>query len=307
MPWCALERFRFASPRRSSGLLACFFALLIFIASSLFNLASVARAESTAAELLGFTISFDGKHYDSTTDESTWYYTVSGPMVSGPTYKDLSHWILALCAPHEVVEASGHKWERRTNPDPHHGLIGIKWDDKVSKTDSRSFHFVLRGDWAVGETVAVAAKAGPETAAAVLPGPACSPDMCRVDYEVTSRVDWRVLTPGVFAARASQISLSGDNAVRLQFSDFQNPQYLADWTASTPIHLEYSVGKTLDDAVAFGWHSAAAFNDVEVIVPQHEVAVGTQLGVWVRGTFSAVNRSSDYRGGGRIAIVPLCD
>lgn len=277
----------------------CLIVLLSFSPDS-----ASANSETT---LLGYAFRFEGKDYNPATNRSTWHYTVTGPMVGGPTYKDLSHWIIALCTPHKVTDASGNKWERRSRPDPHHDLIGIKWDDEVSKTGGRSFYFVLEGDWAIDETVQIGAKAGPDTATGVLPGPACQPDMCRIDYSITTRSDWRFMKPGTYAAPTMQIQLTGDSGVRLHFSDFRDAEYIADWSVSPPIVFEYSVGPTLADAEVFGWHSAHQLSDLEVVIPKHAVQNGAQVNVWLRAYVTETNRSSDYAGGGRVSIELVCD
>lgn len=159
------------------------FTLCLFVIPSFLHIYASSYSET---ELLGYTFRFDGMDYNPAIDESTWYYTVTGPMVSGPRYKDLSHWIIALCTPHTVKDASG-AWERSLRPDPHHGVVGIKRNDEVAKTGSRSFYFVLKGNWTVGETIRIGAKAGPETAVGVLPGPSCEVDICELDYFVTTR------------------------------------------------------------------------------------------------------------------------
>lgn len=283
--------------------------IVLFLSISFLFLSSpsVHASAFPEATLLGFTFTFDGKEYDPATDESTWRYTVTGPMVSGPTYKDLSHWILALCAPHEVVEASGHKWERRSNPDPHHGLIGIKWDDKVSKEGSASFHFVLKGDWAVDMSLAVAAKAGQGKESGVLPGPGCQGDSCRIDYNVSTRSDWRFLKPGEYTTVLTRVDVQGDTGVRLGFADFGDAAYRNPWASSPDIYFEYSVGVTLDDADAFGWYPAAGFNGEEVVIPKAVVAQGARVNVWARALVTKANLSSEYGGRGRVEVQLLCD
>lgn len=261
---------------------------------------------SNETTLLGFTFRFDGVDYNPTTNLSTWHYTVTGPMVSGPTYKDLSHWIIELCVPHKVVEASGN-WERRTRPDPHHGIIGIKWDNEVSKTGSRSFYFVLEGNWAVADTLQIGAKAGPNNESGVLPGPACEADMCRIDYSITARNDWRFLKPGEYAAPTIQVRLWGDSGVRLHFRDFRDAEYAAGWRLSQPIVFEYSIGQTLADADNFGWYSARQFNDLEVVIPKHDVQGEALVTIWMRALLTEANRSSEYDGGGRVILELLCD
>lgn len=267
------------------------------------NAYAISHAETT---LLGFTFRLDGVGYNPATDESTWYYTVTGPNVVGPVYKDLSHWIIALCVPHTVQEASG-AWERLTKPDPHHGIAGIKWDEEVSKTGSRSFHFVLKGNWDVAESVAVGAKAGPETAVGVLPGPSCQVDMCELDYFVTTHSHWRFLKPGVYAAPAVQMELAGNSAVRLRFSDFHDPESLGGWNMVPTIFVDYSLGATLEEAEAFGWHTAQQFNGLEVAIPKAAVQEGVETSVWMRVLITDLHRSSEYAGGGRVGIETVCD
>nr|MBO2471239.1 hypothetical protein [Bacillota bacterium] len=101
-------------------------------------------------------------------------------------YKDLSHWLIPLCVPHTVTRASGN-WERLTRPDPIHGIAGLKWDEEVSKLGSKSFFFVLKGQWDVADSAPIAAKAGSEEAVGYLPGPSCDLKVCRVDYDVTTQ------------------------------------------------------------------------------------------------------------------------
>lgn len=256
--------------------------------------------------LLGFTFRFEGVEYDPAADTSVWTYTVTGPGVDGPQFKDLSHWIMALCPQHTVLKASG-RWERSAKPDPHHGLVGIKWDEEVSKTGSRTFYFVLQGRWAVDAAVQIGVKAGTATASDVLPGPACRVDVCRVDYAVTTRSDWHFLKPGVYAAPALHVQLTGDGAVLLRFSGFGDAYYVADPGLSPPVVFEYSVGPTLDAAEALGWHTADQFNDLEVVVPRDAVRAGATVTVWLKALVTEAHRSSDYAGGGRVGIEPVCD
>lgn len=279
------------------------FAICVIVLPSVLHIYASSYPET---ELLGFTFRFDGTEYNPATDESTWYYTVTGPMVPGPRYKDLSHWIIALCTPHTVTAASG-AWERMRRPDPHHGIIGLKWDDEVSKTGSRTFSFSVKGNWTISETVQIGAKAGPETAQGVLPGPSCEVDICELNYFLTTQSNWRFLKPGVYAAPAMYIQFAGKSAARLSFSDFRDAEYVADWSMSPNIVVEYSLGATLADAEAFGWHTAHQFNDLEVVIPQHAVQAGAQVNVWMRIHVTDVHRSSDYLGGGRVTIDVVCD
>lgn len=293
---------RRALTRPPAGLLL---AAGFLLSLSLFS--PVYASDYPEAHLLGYTFTFDGKTYDPVRDESTWHYTVTGPMVSGPTYKDLSHWILALCTPHVVVEASGNKWERRTKPDPHHGLIGIKWDDKVDKQGSASFYFVLKGDWGIDYSVAVAAKAGQGLESGLLPGPACQADSCRIDYEVTARNDWRFLKPGTYAASVMQIHLHGSSGVLLAFDSFSEAVEPHQWGEGPAIHFEYSLGRTLEEASDRGWLPATVFNKEEVIVDKAAVTQGVRLTVWARAVVADVTRASEYRGGGTVSVQLLCD
>lgn len=290
------------TPARLTSLLASVIALLLSLSFSIPSYAS----DFPTVNLLGFTFAFDGKTYDPVRDESTWHYTVTGPMVSGPTYKDLSHWILALCGPQQVVEASG-KWERNSKPDPHHGLIGVKFEDKVDKEGSASFYFVLKGDWGIDYSVAVAAKAGQGKESGVLPGPACQADSCRIDYELSSRNDWRFLKPGTYAASVMQIHLHGSTGVLLAFDSFSEAVEPQEWGEGPAIHFEYSLGRTLEEASARGWLPATVFNKEEVIVDKAAVTQGARLTVWARAVVTDVTMASEYRGVGTVSVQLLCD
>lgn len=285
--------------RKAAAVILCLALLVVGVGDA----TALANGETT---LLGFAFRFDGVEYNPTTDESIWRYTVIGPNVSGPTYKDLSHWLIALCVSHEVKNASG-RWERLTRPDPHHGIVGLKWDDEVSKTGSRSFYFVLKGRWSEVGMVQVGAKAGTDTAVGYLPGPSCEPKMCKVDYEMTTGKFWRFLKPGVYAAPAFYILVTGDADVRLSFSDFRDPEYLGGGNMLPTILVDYSIGDTLEEAEAFGWRSARQFNELEVVVPKSDAQGGALVTIWMRVHLSELNRSSEYLGVGRVTISTQCD
>lgn len=281
--------------------------LLGFVIVGLFSLSSSSSPAYPETTLLGFTFRFEGKDYNPATDESTWHYTVTGP-ASAAMYEDLQNWMLALCASGLTDSFKGVSGNGRvqTSADGQHGLVGIKWDDTVSTTGSSSFSFVLKGDRGVDMNTEVSIKAGPDFASGVLPGPGCHAAACTVDYEVTTLNNWRFMRPGEYAAPAYNLRLTGNTAARLLFSDFRDAVYVTDWTAAHPVQFEYSVGQTLDEADAFGWYSAAAFNDVVVTIPEHVVASGAELSVWTRTFISEAHRAAEYRGGGRFTVVPDC-
>lgn len=269
------------------------------------GLVAAAHPETT---VLGYTFQFEGKTYDPVRDESTWHYSVRGSLSDGVGYMDLIWWSFTFCAPsvvHNVNDVSAGGFVQTSKHDQGTSS-GIRWEQVVAKTSAVSFSFVLQGDWDVGLSLTVRAGDGHTAAVGTLPGPACQADACRVDYDITTRTDWRFMGRGEYAARAWQIRLSGNAAVRLKFNDFQDVRQLNDGGVSAPIRFEYSIGSTLDEAEAFGWHSAAAFNDMEVIVKQDDVAATARVDVWARVFITEAHRSSDYFGSGRIAVIPSC-
>lgn len=115
----------------------------------------------------GFKFEFDGVTNNGN-GTSTWTYTVTGVGAN----RDLSHWVLALCEDHEIIDASyPGKWE--VVNDPTTGIYGIKWDKEVGKNgDSKTFSFTINGVYDI-EVVDVAFKAGWYSYYCTINGPSC--------------------------------------------------------------------------------------------------------------------------------------
>ena len=121
----------------------------------------------------GFLFEYDGmiENIDGT---STWTYTVSGVSPGGPDYKDLSHWVLALCEDHTVTTPTTDGWE--VNTDPTLDFYGIKWDEEINKEEgTTTFSFTLDDQYDV-EPVTVGFKAGTELFYCEIYGPSCESD-----------------------------------------------------------------------------------------------------------------------------------
>lgn len=115
----------------------------------------------------GFKFEFDGvvNNGDGT---QTWTYTVTGVGAD----HDLSHWVLALCEDHNVIDASyDGKWEVVT--DPRTNVYGIKWDKEIDKNGgTKTFSFTLDGVYDT-DVVDVAFKASNESFYCTILGPSC--------------------------------------------------------------------------------------------------------------------------------------
>jgi len=124
----------------------------------------------TSTTFGGFQFDYDGmvENIDGT---STWTYTITGVAPSGPQYKDLSHWVLALCNNHNVTSGTPSGWE--VNTDPTLNIFGIKWDEEINKTGGvETFSFTLDNQYDV-EPVEVAFKAGQNLHYCTIFGPSC--------------------------------------------------------------------------------------------------------------------------------------
>lgn len=283
--------------------------VLLLTLTVLTGLQVTSTAQTTTAQLLGFTVTFDGVTYDSETNQSTFTYTVKGTRGAD---KDLSHFDIALCLPKHVVVRQGrnprssHPGRTEVGTDPHTGLTGIKFDVEVSKNGQQTFWFVLEGNWEIDD-IEIGGKAGQNVEwGMTVAGPSCDPIACQVNYEVTQgRADFRVLRPGTYASVLTQIYLSGTGAVKLGFSGFEDAQYLEDPSAPAA-KFEYSIGDTLADAGAYGWYSADDFNGSEYYVDRALVQAGEEITIWSRLTIETFNYSSDYQGAGKVSITLDC-
>lgn len=142
----------------------------------------------------GFQFVFDGmvENMDGT---STWTYTVTGVAPSGPTYKDLSHWVLALCEDHSVTAVTpNNAWE--VNTDPTLEIYGIKWDHEINKEGgTKTFSFTLSEQYDIG-LVDLAFKAGPNKFYCSINGPSCEEGEPDPDPEFEGTLAFEDLWPG---------------------------------------------------------------------------------------------------------------
>lgn len=278
--------------------------LLSIVAAVLFVhfAAAGALADASSVEFLGFRITFVGVEYDPKTDESKWTYRVEGVNAA----HDLSHWGLELCLPSHVVTGSSHPGRTEIGADPHTKIAGIKFDVEVGKSDSRLFWFTLKGNWQVGP-VEVGGKAATNVEAGKeILGPKCTAPSCLLDVTVrNTRLDLRLLRPGVYATVLSVVQISGQSAATVTFSEFGDVRYLANPSAA-PIRASFSIGATLDEAERFGWLSPEVFNTTEINFSRPEVQAGVQLVIWLRVTISEFNSSSDYAAIGTVNVAPVC-
>jgi hypothetical protein len=146
-------------------LFACFLSMIMILAPTV----SLASSTTTAAKRsVDFNIEYKGSEYDEENDVSIWRYEVSGTGV-GP---DLSHWVLGICANHEVVKAS-HTYESKlSKPDPTTGLEGIKFDHSIKVDETVQYWIMLKGNWETGQ-IMTAIKGGPAFVTQTVMGPTC--------------------------------------------------------------------------------------------------------------------------------------
>jgi len=142
----------------------------------------------------GFQFKFDGM-VENINGTSTWTYTVTGVAPGGPTYKDLSHWVLALCQNHTVTSATPNGvWE--VNTDPTLNVYGIKWDYEINKEGgTKTFSFTLNKQYDIG-IVDLAFKAGQNLLYCSINGPLCEEGDPDPDPEFEGTLAFEDLWPG---------------------------------------------------------------------------------------------------------------
>ena len=190
-------------------------------------------------------VRFCGRTYDAGADESTWYYSVT----SGYS-PELSHWILALCVEHTVVDAGPGTIE--LGKDKTTQITGIKWDNGMSGGETRLHWFTLSGNWEV-EEVEVGVKAGGNTPIGLILGPSCTPYTPPVlEVTVSGLTDLTITQTliGIWASNPAQLRQSlGDLSVsvvatvnyetHIWYSVSPAPSPAFD---SDPLEFEYPTG-----------------------------------------------------------------
>src|SRR4030066_397576 len=144
--------------------------LLIFGAILLFT-ASLTFAQSTTVG--GFTLTFEGVHYNIADSSSTWCYT----LVWNGTPPQLSHLTIQLGECAKVLSASPENF--RVGLDGSTGIFGIKWDTTLPANTPTLFCFTLDGLYIV-EPILFAAKAGSNSNIANVSGASLTCQECQL-------------------------------------------------------------------------------------------------------------------------------
>lgn len=155
--------------------------------------------------LVSFEVSYGGSVYDSSTNQTTFTYIVSG--TGQPP--DLSHFDVGLptCSPPLIVVGTSPTDAVSFGVDPTTGVDGIKWDLPLKTTESRTYTITFLGNVAEG-TVPVAVK-GDTFEVGSLPGPSCT--VVSIDVEKFIAIDgesWQEVddAPGPDVASDAQVS-----------------------------------------------------------------------------------------------------
>lgn len=280
---------------------------MILVAITLFCLAAHPVNAGNVTQLAGFTVIFQGVDYNSINNTSTWRYHIAGDLNHiGPLYHDLSNWRLGLCDnPRQIILSASHDYEYVHIQTGTVNAHGIKYEVPVDKEDpvGADFAFTLRGQWAVGETP-VWVKTSNSTVQGMIDGPSCNQSCLVRCNVVTSRVDWRLLKPGIYASKAVVVELQGYTDVKLVFTGFTNAVYLND-PGRPELAMAYSIGNTLNEADLY-WRNAAEFNGTEITIPANMIELGATVTVWAKALVTTENNSSDYESTGHVDIIPLC-
>lgn len=147
-------------------------------------LSSSAAVLAQGLTLNGFTVSYSGRAYNSSTDRTTFSYTVSGTN----TPPDLSHFNLEIpdCEiPLEVV-AYNPTTAVSFGVDPTTGVNGIKWDLPLRTDQTRVYSISFEGDVSEGK-ITTAVKGGADFAAGTIAGASCT--QAGIDVVVSVSID----------------------------------------------------------------------------------------------------------------------
>lgn len=74
-----------------------------------------------------------------------------------------------------------------------------------------------------------------------------------------TRIDWRVLKPGTYAALATEIAVTGNGSISIQFDDFGNLAKVCGGSGHIPVF--YAFGEDLPSHVSEAWTFAPELND----------------------------------------------
>lgn len=104
---------------------------------------------------------------------STWTYTITGTSPAGPSYKDLSHWVMELCDDHRVVEATPSDYITYIT-DPSLNIYGIKWNKEINKNGGSMIFSVTLGQYYDIGLINIGFKTDQNLHYCTIKGPGCS-------------------------------------------------------------------------------------------------------------------------------------
>jgi hypothetical protein len=165
-------------------------ALFILILAVMLSTTPIITAQEPNPDgpLVSFNVSYGGRTYDSSTNQTTFTYIVSG---TGQR-PDLSHFDLGIpiCSPPLIVVGTSPTDAVRFGVDPTTGVDGIKWDLPLKTTETRTYSITFNGNVSEG-TVQVAVK-GDTFQVGSITGPSCAVASIDVDKFVsTDGASWQ--------------------------------------------------------------------------------------------------------------------
>jgi len=165
--------------------------------------------------LLGsFEVSYGGREYDDTADQTTFAYHVAG--TGQPP--DLSHFDLGLPTCDPPLDVAGYSPASGVSfgVDPTTGIDGVKWDVPLLVTDTRTYTLTLVGNIAEGP-VSVAVKDGNGFETGTITGPACVRPAITLEKFVST--DGGLTWADTDSAPRPSVPLDGQVAFRLMITN----------------------------------------------------------------------------------------
>ena len=142
----------------------------------------VTAQDSGDGPLVGFNVSYGGKTYDGSTNQTTFTYVVSG---TGQA-PELSNFDVGIpvCSPPLIVVGTTPEEALRFGIDPTTGVDGVKWGLPLQTTETRTYTLTFLGN--VGEGTVSVAVNGQTFEVASLPGPSCTVASIDIDKFIST-------------------------------------------------------------------------------------------------------------------------
>ncbi len=138
--------------------------------------------DSGGGPLVGFNVSYGGKTYDSSTNQTTFTYVVSG---TGQAPDLLNFDVgIPVCGPPLIVVGTSPEDALRFGIDPATGVDGVKWGLPLQTTETRTYTLTFLGN--VGEGTVTVAVNGETFQVGSLPGPSCTVASIDIDKFVST-------------------------------------------------------------------------------------------------------------------------